>query len=102
MIYEVKEGLVLRNIAGIYFVIDIHDKYFYRNRNIDRLNEIAYAILSSIVGRKQFTVEDITIELETKLDPNTKVKHEEILSDVNNFVKELINKEWIHKCEMKN
>ena len=98
MIYKVKEGLVCRNIAGIYFAIDIHDKYFYRNKNIDRLNEIAYTLLSSMIKSGKFTVEDITRDLETKLDPNVIIKHEEVLLDVNNFVKELIDKGWIHNA----
>lgn len=95
-IYEINDGFVCRNIAGIYFAIDIHDKYFYRNKNIYCLNEIAYALLSSMIERKQFTVEDITIELEGKLAPNANITHEEILLDVCNFVKELINKRWVH------
>ena len=38
--YQVREGIILRDIAGIYFLIDINKKNFYDLQKIDTVNEI--------------------------------------------------------------
>lgn len=95
MSYSVREGIVCRDIAGVYFAVDIHDKHFYRNKQINCLNEIAYTLLTIMQESGEFTAEDIAEKLEDKLSKDAEVPHERILSDVSGFIAALEERGWV-------
>ena len=96
MEYTISEGLVCRDVAGVYFVIDIHDKHFYRNKEVNNVNEIAYALICIMNEQKKFTVASVTDALMLKLNPNEAIAREMILTDVQEFIDFLMKKGWIY------
>lgn len=96
MNFTIRDGLVCRNIAGIYFVIDIYDKHFYRNKEVNNLNQIAYELLMIMNEQKTFTAESVTDALILKLDPNENIPQEQIIMDVQDFIKFLMEKKWVY------
>lgn len=93
---KLREGLVCRNIAGIFFIVDIHDKHFYRNKQINCLNETAYTILNLMQESRSFSAEDIVQKLEEKLSNDQNISHLTILNDITGFIKALEERGWVY------
>ena len=94
MNYSVKEGLVLREIKGIYFVIDIHDKHFYRNKQVCCVNRIAYEIMKIVNDLKVFRIDDITRRLMPLFNKETRPTEEVLKKDVGDYILSLVKKGW--------
>lgn len=43
--YSIKEGIVLRDVGGVVFLIDIHEKYYYDYKNLFSVNDIGKVII---------------------------------------------------------
>ena len=94
MKYRMREGLVCRDIAGVYFLIDIHDRHFYRNKQLNCLNATAHAMLSSMLARGSFTAEEVASDLLAKLDPRQQVPRERVEADAEKLIQFLKGKGW--------
>lgn len=95
MVYEIKQELVCRDIAGVYFIIDPTDKHFYRNKQITSVNSTAYFMIQTMLKYKTFVSDDIVIAVENSMDENTRPTRDVVLNDVNKLITELKNKRWI-------
>lgn len=99
MKYAIREGLVCRDIAGIYFLIDIRDRHFYKNKQVNCLNPTAYLMLSSMNERQVFSVDDILVDVIAALDPSCDVPRERIASDIEKLLEAAIAKGWVNYAE---
>lgn len=99
MSYKIREGLVCRDIAGVYFLIDIHDRHFYRNRQLNCLNPTAYLMISSMIGRGSFSAEDILADVVAGLDPQGGVPEERIRADIAKLLDVMVAKGWAENDE---
>lgn len=97
MRYVLRDGIVCRDIAGIFFAVDINDKHFYRNRQINNLNETAYVLLSIMSNKESFSIEEIVVELESKLSKESNVDHDTLTRDITSFVKQLECRGWVYE-----
>lgn len=93
--YRIKEGLVPREIKGVCFVIDIHDKHFYRNKQVCCVNRIAYEIMKILNKLKEFEIIDITDRLTPLFNERTKPTAEVLNKDVSDYIVSLIQKGWV-------
>lgn len=90
MKYIVREGIIPRDIAGVYFLIDIHDKSYYDSKKIYTTNQIGYELCSIMMKKTDgFIITDIVDELKRLLINYSDDLYNQIISDVNKFVKEL-------------
>ena len=93
--YRIKEGLVTRDIKGVYFVIDIHDRHFYRNKKVSAVNAMAYTIINYANDLKEFDEEDLAKHIYTNLK-EPKIPYEKIVNDMKTFINSLIEKGWVY------
>ena len=98
MNYKLREGLVRRDIAGLYFIIDVHDKHFYRNKQVICVNEIAYAIIGNMQSSETFSVESLRNGLLPLLSDQSSVSPDRIDADVLSFITLLKEKGWVLEC----
>ena len=98
IMYEIKQELVCRDIAGVYFIIDPTDKHFYRNKQMTCVNGTAYFMVQIMLEHKTFVSEDIVTIIENSMDKNTCPARNVIFVDVNKLIIELKNKGWINEC----
>lgn len=62
-IYKISDRFILRDIAGIYFAVDIKNKRLYDDKKLINLNKTAYILLKSAVEKKFFTADDLNDSL---------------------------------------
>lgn len=93
--YRVKEGLVTRDIKGVYFVIDIHDKHFYRNKKVNCVNAVAYTIINFINTLDEFTCLDVAKHIHSQIK-NKEVALEQVTKDMEQFIKTMVEKGWVY------
>ena len=95
--YTIREGIVARNIGGVYFLVDIHNKDYYNNKSLDRINQTGYEIVRIIQNRKLCNIVAIMSDfLELLIDYNQSLK-DCIEKDIRSFIQELENKGYVIK-----
>lgn len=97
MMYEIKQELVCRDIAGVYFIIDPTDKHFYRNKQMTCVNSTAYFMIQVMLKHKTFASDDIVTAIENSIDKNTRPARDVIFADVDKLIIELKNKRWVNE-----
>lgn len=95
--YQVREGIILRDIAGIYFLIDIHKKNCYDLQKIDTVNEIGKEVFGIIMNQKNITLDEIIDKLTAKIINYTPDMREKISNDISKFVEQMVDKGYIIK-----
>ena len=96
MAYAVREGLVTRDIKGVYFVIDIHDRHFYRNKQVTCVNRIAYEVMNVINEMDTFDLETVADKLLPLFNEETRPSRETLIEDVKAFIDVLLQRGWVY------
>jgi hypothetical protein len=91
-----RDGLVCRDIAGVYFILDIYDKHFYRDKQVNCVNQIAYTMISLMIEKKTFTEDDILDEMLKIIAPSEGVTPERVKSDIVSLIGQLQSKGWLN------
>ena len=63
MYYKLKDGIFIRNIGGIYFIIDIFEPDYGKNKEILVINETGANIVEKMIEGKNFCLKDIVQEV---------------------------------------
>lgn len=94
--YRIKGGLICRNIAEIFFVIDSGDKRLYRDRRITCVNRMGCYMIEQMIKKKEFSVSDICRDVEDAIvgeRPPSRV----IEKDVADLIASLKDKGWLYE-----
>lgn len=96
MCYRIKNGLITRDIGGIIFLVDIHEKDYGKNKEITVLNQVGLIIIEKMINLKVFKQEDI-LKIIYQLFPT--VSQNELYEDVCEFFLELKNEGYIEEID---
>lgn len=91
MRYRNTEGIIPRDIASIYFLVDIHDKTYYDAKRIYSTNQCGYEIfriISSFEG--PCTIDELFRVFITKVNDYQESMKTMVMEDISNFVKDLV------------
>ena len=84
--YSVREGLVLRNIGGVVFLIDIHEKHYYDLKNLFSVNETGKSIIEYMMQQGLCTLDGIVSYLRSVIKDYNAQLYPIIYSDCKMFV----------------
>lgn len=93
--YSLREGLVLREIGGIYFLIDIHEKNYYDTENLLFINEIGKAIISYLSINGVSSLNGIVSFVKSLLIDYTPEMYTTIYSDCTEYMKQLCSNGYV-------
>lgn len=84
--YSVKEGMILRNIGGVVFLIDIHEKHYYDLKNLFSVNETGKCIIEYMMNQGVCNLEGIVSHLRSVIKDYNAELYPIIYSDCKMFV----------------
>lgn len=95
--YKISDRFILRDIAGIYFAVDIKNKRLYDDKKLLTLNKTAY-ILLCVAGKKiSFTDDDLADSFIKLLVGD--YNYAEVKKDILNFITFAQDKGLIERYE---
>ena len=87
--YALNEGIVLRDIGGISFLIDIHEKHYYDLKNMFSVNEMGQVIVKYLMANGVCTLEGIVSYLRSLIKNYNAELYPIIYSDCKTFIEYL-------------
>lgn len=87
--YCLKDGLVLRKIGGISFLIDVHEKHYYDVKKLFSINETGWVIIDYLLSNGVCSIDGIVSHLRTKIVNYTPELYSVIYDDCKIFLKTL-------------
>ena len=93
--YKLYKEIVSRNIGGLYFLIDIKDKYCYDFKKIYSVNQIGNALFNIMRKLELFNIAMVAEELKKQLSDYHSSLDEQIDTDVKDFIQRLIDVGYI-------
>lgn len=87
--YALKVGLVLRNIGGVSFLVDIHEKHYYDLKELFSVNETGKAIIEYLFANEVCTLDGIVSYLKSIILNYTEELYPVIYTDCEIFLKSL-------------
>lgn len=95
MYYSLNRGLVLRNIGGVTFLIDIHEKNYYDSKSIFSVNQTGKAIIEYFKNNNIGTVEGAVSYLKSLLIDYTSDLYPILFADCTAFILTLLDKGYL-------
>ena len=92
--YVLRDGIILRDIAGIYFLVDINDKHCYDLKKIYRVNETGKCIVEYLRNHI-CTLNGIVSYIRSVIINYEPEMYDTIYNDCETFIQYLINKGYI-------
>lgn len=90
MAFIANQGVIPRNIAGIYFLVDIHERDYYAKKQIFSTNQCGYELFRIMRALNHpFTVEELLEQFLLLLTEDARNERDQIKSDVLQFIDEL-------------
>ena len=90
-----REGIVCRDIGGLYFAIDVHDKYLYRNHRLIALNKTAYEFMNAMCSLGVFDEEQIYNVISEGVMSHWNLDKQQVCKDITFFAESLISLGWV-------
>ena len=87
--YSMREGLVLRDIGGISFLVDIHEKHYYDLKNLFSVNETGKIIIKYIMENGVCTLEAVVSNLRSVIKNYCAEMYPVIYEDCQMFIEQL-------------
>lgn len=84
--FSMREGLVLRDIGGISFLIDIHEKHYYDLKELFSVNETGQVIIKYLMTNGVCTLDGIVSHLRSLIKNYNAELYPIIYSDCKRFV----------------
>lgn len=97
--YSIKEGIVLRDVGGVIFLIDIHEKYYYDYKNLFSVNDIGKVIIKFALNNKVFTIEAVVSYLKSIIKDYHPEMYSLIYSDCQKFINELLDLGYVEEIK---
>lgn len=97
--YSIKEGIVLRDVGGVVFLIDIHEKYYYDYKNLFSVNDIGKVIIKFALNNKVFTIEAVVSYLKSIIKDYHPEMYSLIYSDCQKFINELLDLGYVEEIK---
>ena len=91
MFYQFNNDYVLRDIAGIYFAVNIADKDVYRSKKIYSVNLTAFALLNIAKNKTSFSVQELLDEFVLLLKGDD-IDRNVIYADLTSFCEDSVEK----------
>ena len=85
--YFIRDNLVLRNIDGIFLIVDIEDKYYSDRKRIQRINLIGSVLFKFMLELKSFIAEDLYQKLVPHIKNFNINMEQKIRDDIERFIK---------------
>lgn len=82
--YKISDNFILRDIAGIYFAVDIKNKRLYDDKKLLALNKTAYTLLCIAVEKVSFTFDNLAASFLKLLVGD--FNNSEVKKDIRNFI----------------
>lgn len=96
--YIINCDIIPRNIAGVYFLVDIHEKDYYVKQEMFTTNQCGYEIFRIMKSLPQpFTLPVVFEKFTALLSNYSPEMDEQIHSDIQNFVGELICAKYVRE-----
>ncbi len=99
MLYRAKDEVIPRDIAGIYFLVDITEKDYYSKKEIYSTNEIGYEQFKIMKMLSVFSVPDMLQEFIKLLNDYNDNMYDMILKDAERFVANLITAGYLEEYQ---
>lgn len=87
--YSMREGLILRDIGGISFLVDIHEKHYYDLKNLFSVNETGKIIIKYIMENGVCTLEAVVSNLRSVIKNYRAEMYPVIYEDCQMFIEQL-------------
>ena len=94
--YFIRDNLVLRNIDGIFLIVDIEDKYYSDRKRIQRINLIGSVLFKFMLELKSFIAEDLYQKLVPHIKNFNINMEQKIRDDIERFIKSLEKIKFIY------
>lgn len=95
--YSMREGIVLRDIGGISFLIDIHEKHYYDLKEILSVNEIGQAIIKYLMTNGVCTLDGVVSYLRSLIKNYNAELYPVIYSDCKMFIEFLESNAYLQE-----
>ena len=95
--YKVKGDVIPRDIAGIYFLVDISEKDYYSKKEIFSTNQTGYEQFKIMQDLNVFTIDDLVSRFIMCLTDYTDELYAPILSDTTAFIRDLITAGYVEE-----
>lgn len=90
MLYHVNEAIIPRDIAGVFFLVDITEKDYYSKKKIYSTNEIGYEQFRIMKQLSVFSVRSVLQEFIKLLNDYNDGMYAMILKDAEVFIADLV------------
>lgn len=97
--YSIKEGLVLRNIGGVNFLIDIHEKHYYDLKNLFSVNETGKCIIEYFLSNGVATLDGVVAHLRSLIKDYKAELYPVIYSDCEAFIEMLQENGYLQEVD---
>lgn len=93
--YVLEEGAVLRDIGGVFFLVNIHEKYYYDLKHLLSVNETGQVIIRYMQDNKICTLDGIVSHLRSKIINYTPELYPIIYEDCKAFIEKLYHNNYL-------
>lgn len=97
--YSIREGLVLRNIGGVNFLIDIHEKHYYDLKNLFSVNETGKCIIEYFLSNGVATLDGVVAHLRSLIKDYKAELYPVIYSDCEAFIEMLQENGYLQEVD---
>lgn len=87
--YCLKDGLVIRDICGVTFLVDINEKHYYDVKNLFTVNETGRVIIDYLLSQGVSNIDGIVSHLRTKIINYSPELYPVLCEDCKSFVEVL-------------
>ena len=95
--YSMREGMILRNIGGVLFLINIHEKNYYDLKKLYSINETGQVIIQYIMETGVCTLDGIVSHLQSRLLKCDSKFYDTIYTDCKNFIEFLKMSDYLQE-----
>lgn len=99
--YFIRDNLVLRNIDGIYLIVDIENKYYIDRKHIQRVNLIGSILFKCMIELKSFSIESLYQKLVPYIKDFNVHMEDKIKDDIKKFINSLEKLNYVYSSERK-
>lgn len=97
--YSMRKGLILRDIGGVFFLIDIYEKHYYDLKTLFSVNETGKTIIEYVMNNGVCTLEGIVSNLRSLIKNYSADMYPVIYSDCKRFVERLKQSGYLQEVE---
>ena len=99
--YFIRDNLGLRNIDGIYLIVDIENKYYIDRKHIQRVNLIGSILFKFMIELKSFSIESLYQKLVPYIKNFNVHMEDKIKDDIKKFINSLEKLNYVYSTERK-